>query len=257
MVAIDCIITTQGLTKHYGSFTAVDGLSLHVRRGSIYGFLGPNGAGKSTTMKLLLGLLPPDGGSFTVDGLSFPGDRRAILSRTGSLIEAPSFYGNLTGRENLELQRRILHLPESAVDEALALTGLTEFAGRLAKRYSMGMKQRLGLAGALLGKPPLLILDEPTNGLDPAGIHEIRQLILSLPRLWDCTVLLSSHLLAEIERMAEDVGILNRGHLLFEGSLDSLRQQARKPDRPSGSLEELFLELVEGDNASSRGGERP
>ena len=246
---MDYIITTENLTKRYKSFTALDSVSLHIRRGSIYGLLGPNGAGKSTAMKLLLGLTAPSGGTFRVDGLRFPGDRQAILRRTGSLIEAPAYYANLTGRENLELIRRVLELPKAAVDEALELVGLSEFGDRLARKYSLGMKQRLGLAGALLGRPPILILDEPTNGLDPAGIHEIRELIKSLPRLYDCTVLLSSHLLSEMELVAEDVGILNHGRLLFEGSLDQLREQAGQEGPTAGNLEELFLQMIDRDNA--------
>lgn len=215
----DCIITTEQLTKKYKNFTSVNNVSLHIRKGSIYGFLGPNGAGKSTTMKMLLGLTKPTSGSFTIDGKHFPADRLAILKEIGSFIESPSFYSNLTGRENLDIIRRILKLPKSTVDEALELVGLTEFGDRLAKKYSLGMKQRLGLAGALLGRPPILILDEPTNGLDPSGIHEIRNLVKSLPTLYDCTVLISSHMLSEIELMADDIGILNHGRLLFEGSL--------------------------------------
>ena len=178
------MITTCHLTKKYKSFTAVNDVSLHIQKGRIYGFLGPNGAGKSTTMKMLLGLTAPTKGSFTINGKHFPDDRLEILKGIGSLIEAPSFYANLTGRENLDIIRRILDLPKHAVDDALALVGLTEFENRLAKKYSLGMKQRLGLAEALLGRPPILILDEPTNGLDPSGIHEIRNLIKSLPALY-------------------------------------------------------------------------
>ncbi len=246
---MDYIITTEKLTKKYRNFISVNDVSLHIRKGSIYGFLGPNGAGKSTTMKMLLGLTAPTKGSFTMDEKHFPADRLAILKEIGSFIESPSFYANLTGRENLDLIRRILRLPESAVDDALALVGLTEFGDRLAKKYSLGMKQRLGLAGALLGRPPILILDEPTNGLDPSGIHEIRNLIKSLPDLYDCTVLISSHMLAEIELMADDIGILNHGRLLFEGSLDALRQSALQSGFSADNLEEMFLSMVEMDNA--------
>ena len=163
---MDYIITTEQLTKKYKNFTSVNNVSLHIQKGSIYGFLGPNGAGKSTTMKMLLGLTAPTKGSFTIDGKHFPDDRIAILKEIGSFIESPSFYANLTGRENLDIIRRILGLPKDAVEDALDLVGLTEFGGRLAKKYSLGMKQRLGLAGALLGRPPILILDEPTNHLD-------------------------------------------------------------------------------------------
>ena len=187
---MDYIITTKQLTKKYKNFTSVNNVSLHIPKGSIYGFLGPNGAGKSTTMKMLLGLTAPTKGSFTIDGKRFPDDRIDILKEIGSFIESPSFYANLTGRENLDIIRRILGLPKDAVEDALELVGLTDFGGRLAKKYSLGMKQRLGLAGALLGRPPILILDEPTNGLDPSGIHEIRNLVKSLPDLYDCTILI-------------------------------------------------------------------
>lgn len=242
------IVTTEHLTKKYKSFIAVNDVSLHIRKGSIYGFLGPNGAGKSTTMKMLLGLTAPTKGVFTIDGKQFPADRIPILKEIGSFIESPSFYANLTGRENLDIIRRILELPKSAVDDALELVGLSEFGDRLAKKYSLGMKQRLGLAGALLGRPPILILDEPTNGLDPSGIHEIRNLIKSLPDLYDCTILISSHMLSEIELIADDIGILNHGHLLFEGSLDELRQHALQSGFTSDNLEDMFLSMIDEDN---------
>lgn len=245
---MDYIITTEQLTKKYKNFTSVNNVSLHIRKGSIYGFLGPNGAGKSTTMKMLLGLTAPTKGSFTIDGKQFPGDRIAILKEIGSFIEAPSFYANLTGRENLDIIRRILGLPKAEVEDALELVGLTEFGDRLAKKYSLGMKQRLGLAGALLGRPPILILDEPTNGLDPSGIHEIRNLVKSLPDLYDCTVLISSHMLSEIELIADDIGILNHGQLLFEGSMNDLRQYALQSGFAADNLEDVFLSMVEKDN---------
>lgn len=249
---MDYIITTEHLTKKYKNFTSVNSVSLHIRKGSIYGFLGPNGAGKSTTMKMLLGLTAPSKGNFTIDGKHFPDDRIAILKEIGSFIESPSFYANLTGRENLDIIRRILGLPKSAVEDALELVGLTEFGDRLAKKYSLGMKQRLGLAGALLGRPPILILDEPTNGLDPSGIHEIRNLVKSLPDLYDCTILISSHMLSEMELMADDIGILNHGRLLFEGSLDDLRQSALQSGFAADNLEDMFLSMVEKDNAVRR-----
>ena len=246
------IIETKNLTKSYADFTAVSGINLHIPKGAVYGFLGPNGAGKSTTMKMLLGLTAPTKGSFTIDGKQFPNDRLSILKEVGSFIESPSFYANLTGQENLDIIRRILGLPKRSVTDALELVGLSEFGGRLAKKYSLGMKQRLGLAGALLGRPPILILDEPTNGLDPSGIHEIRNLIRSLPGLYDCTVLISSHMLSEIELMADDIGILNHGRLLFEGSLDELRQNALQSGFAADNLEEMFLSMVDKDNASRK-----
>lgn len=249
---MDDIITTNQLTKKYKNFIAVNNVSLHIRKGSIYGFLGPNGAGKSTTMKMLLGLTAPTKGTFTIDGKHFPDDRLTILKEIGSFIESPSFYANLTGRENLDVIRRILGLPKSSVEDALELVGLSEFGNRLAKKYSLGMKQRLGLAGALLGRPPILILDEPTNGLDPSGIHEIRELVKALPGLYDCTILISSHMLSEIERMADDIGILNHGRLLFEGSLDSLRQSALKAGFAADNLEDMFLSMVEKDNGARK-----
>ncbi len=255
-VDMEYIITTEQLTKKYKNFVSVNNVSLHIRKGSIYGFLGPNGAGKSTTMKMLLGLTAPTKGSFAIDGRHFPEDRITILKGVGSFIESPSFYANLTGRENLDIIRRILGLPGDSVDDALELVGLEEFGGRLAKKYSLGMKQRLGLAGALLGRPPVLILDEPTNGLDPSGIHEIRNLVKSLPGLYDCTIMISSHMLSEIELMADDIGILNHGNLLFEGSLEELRNSAGQAGNShkisEANLEDVFLGMVEQDNAARK-----
>lgn len=248
------VIETDNLTKTYAGFTAVSGVSLHIPQGAVYGFLGPNGAGKSTTMKMLLGLTKPTSGSFTIDGKKYPEDRVEILKEVGSFIEAPAFYGNLSGEENLEIIRRILGLPKFAVTEALEIVGLTQFKTRLAKKYSLGMKQRLGLAGALLGRPPILLLDEPTNGLDPVGIHEIRTLIRSLPEKFNCTVLVSSHLLSEIELMADHIGILNHGRLLFEGTLDELRCSAAAKGYPTDNLEDTFLALIDADNQASSAG---
>lgn len=247
------IIETKKLTKTYADFTAVSNVNLHIPKGTVYGFLGPNGAGKSTTMKIFLGLTKQTSGSFVIDGKKFPENRVKILKEVGSFIEAPAFYGNLSGEENLEIVRKILGLPKSSVSEALEIVGLTQYKKRLAKKYSLGMKQRLGLASALIGKPPILILDEPTNGLDPVGIHEIRTLIRSLPQQFDCTVLVSSHLLSEIELMADNVGILNHGHLLFEGTFDELKQEAVSKGYPTDNLEDTFLALIDDDNRQ-RGG---
>lgn len=242
------IIETHNLTKAYADFTAVSNVNLHIPKNAVYGFLGPNGAGKSTTMKMFLGLTRPTGGSFTIDGKTHPQNRVEILKEIGSFIEAPAFYGNLSGEENLDIIRRILNLPKTSVQEALEIVGLTQFKRRPAKKYSLGMKQRLGLAGALIGKPPILILDEPTNGLDPVGIHEIRMLIRSLPERFGCTVLVSSHMLSEIELMADHVGILNHGHLLFEGTLEELKSSAGSQGYPTDHLEDTFLALIDADN---------
>lgn len=247
------IIESNNLSKSYAGFTAVSGLDLHVPEGAVYGFLGPNGAGKSTTMKMFLGLTKPSGGSFVIDGMKYPENRGQILKEVGSFIEAPAFYGNLSGEENLDIIRRILGLPKSAAEEVLEMVGLTEHKKKLAKKYSLGMKQRLGLAGALLGKPPILILDEPTNGLDPVGIHEIRTLIRSLPQRFRCTVFVSSHLLSEMELIADHIGILNHGHLLFEGTLNDLKAQAAFQGYESDNLEDIFLELINADNRQKGG----
>ena len=247
------IIETNHLTKSYADFTAVSGINIHIPKGTVYGFLGPTGAGKSTTMKMFLGLTRPTSGSFVIDGMKYPENRMQILKEIGSFIEAPAFYGNLSGEENLDIVRKILGLPKAAVDEALELVGLTQYKNRLARKYSLGMKQRLGLASALIGRPPILILDEPTNGLDPVGIHEIRTLIRSLPQKFDCTVLVSSHLLSEIELMADNIGILNHGHLLFEGTLDELKSTAITQGYPTDNLEDTFLAFVDADNRQ-RGG---
>ena len=219
----DCIITTEQLTKKYKNFTSVNNVSLHIRKGSIYGFLGPNGAGKSTTMKMLLGLTKPTAGSFTIDGKHFPADRLAILKEIGSFIESPSFYSNLTGRENLDIIRRILKLPKSTVDEALELVGLTEFGDRLAKKYSLGMKQRLGLAGALLGRPPILILDEPTAGLDPKERIRIRNLISDLSG--DKIVLIATHVVSDIEFISKEILLMKNGRVVDKDCPEALQKK--------------------------------
>lgn len=216
------VVRSTGLTKQYGNAEVVSGVGLEVPARQVYGFLGPNGAGKSTTMKMLLGLTRPTNGSVEVFGEPFSPGR--TLSRVGSLIEQPSFYGHLTGRENLDIVRRVKHLAAASIDQALDTVGLSHAAGKQARAYSLGMKQRLGLAMALLGEPELLILDEPTNGLDPSGIHEIRELITSLPASRGITVMVSSHLLSEIEQMADTIGIISHGHLLYQGPLSALAE---------------------------------
>ena len=209
------MIKTEQLTKKYKSFVAVNDVSLHIRKGSIYGFLGPNGAGKSTTMKMLLGLTAPTKGRFEIDGKQFPDDRLSILKEVGSFIESPSFYANLTGRENLDIIRRILGLPKSAVEDALELVGLSEFGNRLAKKYSLGMKQRLGLAGALLGRPPILILDEPTASLDAIAEQEIFNQFDALRK--GKTTLFVSHRLSSATT-ADRIIVLANGSIAEEGT---------------------------------------
>lgn len=223
------IIETTALTKSYHGIPAVNGISLQVPEGSVYGFLGPNGAGKSTAMKLLLGLAQKDSGSIRLFGEELtPSSRISILKQTGSLIESPSYYGNLTGYENLQITCMLKGLPESEILRVLKMVRMDGQKNKKASRYSLGMKQRLAIANALLGSPRLLLLDEPTNGLDPAGIHEMRELIRNLPKTAGMTVLISSHLLSEMEQMANHIGILSRGSLVFQGPLSALQAKAER-----------------------------
>jgi ABC-2 type transport system ATP-binding protein len=215
------VIETQGLTRFYGNFKAVDNLSLQVPVGSIYGFLGPNGAGKTTTIRMLLGLIRPRAGDIKLFGLPLKGNAPTLLGKVGSLVESPSLYPHLTGWENLEVVRIMTGGSRSEIERVLSVVKLEDAAHSQVKNYSLGMRQRLGLAMALFGKPRLLILDEPTNGLDPAGIHEMRELIGSLPQQ-GITVFLSSHLLNEVEQMASHIGIINSGKLIFQGTADEL-----------------------------------
>ena len=209
------IIETQNLTKTYGDFTAVSNLNLHIRKGSVYGFLGPNGAGKSTTIKMFLGLTHPTAGSFQIDGKTYPADRVPILKEVGSFIEAPAFYGNLTGEENLEIIRRILGLPKSSVSDALELVGLTPFRKRLAKKYSLGMKQRLGLAGALIGRPPILILDEPTKGVDVGSKAAIYAIMSDLAEQGMGILMISSEM-PEVMNMSDRIYVMSEGRITAE-----------------------------------------
>lgn len=225
---MNAIILTDALTKQYNRKTVVSQLDLRVPAGSIYGFLGPNGAGKSTTMKMLLGLAKPTAGRISILGKSVtPQNRLAILSDTGSLIESPAYYGHLSGKENLQIICTLKRVPEKEIDRVLSIVRMENQKDKKVKQYSLGMKQRLGLAAAMLGNPRLLLLDEPTNGLDPAGIQEMRELICSLPKEYGITVLVSSHLLAEIDQMATHVGIIDKGQLIFQDSLSALHEHSR------------------------------
>lgn len=221
------IIETEHLTKYYGKTPVVDSLSLSVPEGSVYGFIGPNGAGKSTTMKMLLGLVKPNSGSIRLLGKSMTQQNRlSLLRQTGSLIESPACYGHLTGEENLQILAELKNVPERNIDRVLEIVELTD-SRRKVQQYSLGMRQRLGIAQALLGNPKLLILDEPTNGLDPSGIQQMRSLIKDMPNRCGATVLISSHLLGEMEQMVDQVGIINHGRLLFQGELDDLRKHSQ------------------------------
>jgi ABC-type multidrug transport system ATPase subunit len=216
----ELVVETNELTKRYGDRLAVDRVAMTVHRGEVYGFLGPNGAGKTTTLRMLLGLVRPTGGVAEVLG-SEPGDP-AVMARVGALVEGPGFYPALSGRDNLRVMARYRGLSESVVDEALAQVDLGDRGRDKFKSYSLGMKQRLGVASALMGHPELIILDEPTNGLDPAGMADMRTLIVKLARAGQ-TVVLSSHLLAEVQDICDRVGVINDGTLLTEATVAELR----------------------------------
>jgi ABC-type multidrug transport system ATPase subunit len=225
---MNAVVETRGLCKQYGPALRVNHLDLTVPEGAVYGFLGPNGAGKSTTLKLLLGLARPTAGEIAVFGRPMgPRTRMETLSQVGSLIESPSYYGHLTGAENLHIVQTLRGAPERDIGEVLRIVRLDGQKGKRTAHYSLGMKQRLGLAAALLGFPRLLILDEPTNGLDPAGIQEMRELIRSLPGRFGMTVVVSSHLLSEIDQIADVVGIIREGELVFQDRLSVLHARSR------------------------------
>jgi ABC-2 type transport system ATP-binding protein len=225
---MNSIIETHQLNFSFGKKMVLQNLDLAVPQGSIYGFLGPNGAGKTTTIRILLGLIELKSAEVKVFGQNIRQHRLEILKKVGALVEMPSLYEHLSGRKNLEISRLLYgNLPKTRIDEVLEIVGLSQDAHRPAKQYSLGMKQRLGLAICLLANPELLILDEPTNGLDPNGIKEIRELIIQLNRDLGKTIFVSSHLLAEVEKTATHVGIIHQGKLHFQGTIQDLhaRQQ--------------------------------
>ena len=218
-------IETRELSRRFGARTAVDRVSMTVPQRAVYGFLGRNGAGKTTTLKMLLGLIQPNAGSAMIDGVDVARDRIGAARRVGALLEAHGFYVNLTGRENLDLTRTLLGVAATEVDRVLEVVEMRADAARQVSDYSLGMRQRLGLARAMLGAPPVLVLDEPTNGLDPDGIADMRRFLKALPDRTGATVLLSSHLLGEIEQTATHIGIVNEGRLVLEGELSRLKSE--------------------------------
>ncbi|MED4754980.1 ABC transporter ATP-binding protein [Brevibacillus choshinensis] len=223
------IIKTTQLTKKYGDQTAVDNLNMTIKQGQIYGFLGQNGAGKTTTIRMLLGLIKPTHGSIEMFGEHLYAKQRDILRRVGSIVEFSGFYENLTARENLLINARLMGVhTKNAIEEALEIVGLQDEPSKMVGKFSLGMKQRLGIARAILHHPELLILDEPTNGLDPIGIKEIRNLIKALAEERKITILVSSHILSEVEQLADHIGIIHLGKLLEEVSFAELRQRNRK-----------------------------
>ncbi len=245
------LIETTNLTKQYGKNRCVNSLHMQVPKGAVYGFLGPNGAGKSTTLKMILGLAKPTAGSITLFGTPVNEKNRIkLLADTGSLIESPSYYGHLTGEENLHILQTLKGCPKEDIDEVLRIVRLNDARKKKVNHYSLGMKQRLGLAAALLGFPKLLILDEPTNGLDPAGIQEMRELICSLPSTYGITVVVSSHLLSEIDQMADHVGIIRKGELVYQDTLEALHSHAKqqialRTDQPAIVISLLHQDGIE------------
>lgn len=226
---MEMILQTTELCKSFKNQKAVNKISLNIGKGKVYGLLGPNGAGKSTTLKMLTGVLKPTAGEIYFNGKPWS---RAVLSQMGALIENPPVYGNLSARENLKVRSLLLGVGEKRIDEVLQIVSLADTGKKKAGQFSLGMKQRLGIAMALLGEPELLILDEPTNGLDPIGIEELRGLIRSFPAQ-GITVVLSSHILSEVQLIADDVGIISNGILGYEGPLEQ-----------GQDLEELFMNVV-------------
>ena len=223
-----CVETINLTHRFAGDEIALNRVNLQVVEGSIYGFLGPNGAGKTTTLKLILGLLKKQHGDITIFGKSFAHHRVETLKRIGSMIESPSIYGHLTAVENLRVLQKVYQCPRRRMEEVLELVGLAGTGRKKAGRFSLGMKQRLSIAMALLHNPALLILDEPTNGLDPNGILEIRELLHELNQAHGITVLISSHILNEIEKLVTHIGIIHRGNLLFQGTLADLIAKQRQ-----------------------------
>lgn len=223
------VIQTKQLTRVFGEQTAVNGVDLHVKKGKIYGLLGRNGAGKTTIMKMILGLTPITSGEIEVFGKNIKGREKMIYPRIGAIIETPGFYPNLTGTENLEIFAKLRGTASpNAVKNALEVVGLPYKDKKLFGKYSLGMKQRLGIANAILHDPELLILDEPTNGLDPIGIAEVRNFIWNLSAVSGKTVLISSHILSEISLLADDIGIIDHGVLLEESSMEELKRKNGK-----------------------------
>ena len=246
------LVETHNLTKEYGKVRCVDSVNMQVSPGAVYGFLGPNGAGKSTTLKMILGLAKPTAGNITLFGIPVNEKNRIkLLKQTGSLIESPSYYGHLTGEENLQIIQTLKGCSKKDIDKVLKIVRLDDARKKLVNHYSLGMKQRLGLAAALLGFPRLLILDEPTNGLDPAGIQEMRELICTLPSEYGITVIVSSHLLSEIDQMADHVGIIRKGELVYQNTLESLHSHAKQQIALRVSHTAIALDLLRQDGITA------
>ncbi|AKN33409.1 bacitracin ABC transporter ATP-binding protein [Clostridium carboxidivorans P7] len=251
------IIETKNLTKEYNGTLSVNNLNISIEEGQIYGFLGPNGAGKTTSIRMILGLIKPTKGSVSVFGYDQNKKNRTdILKNVGALIENAASYPHLTAYENLKIMSTLTNSSKSDIDEVLKIVRLNDVKNKMVKEFSLGMRQRLGIAMAILRKPKLLILDEPTNGLDPSGIHEIRELIKEIPKLYGSTVLISSHLLSEIDQIATHVGIITKGSLVYQGTIEELRSKGHekikiRTDNMNGTInilnqKEIFHNVQDG-----------
>lgn len=249
----DKLLETHNLTKEYsGGEKAVDNINITVYKGDIYGFLGPNGAGKSTTMKTILGLVKPTSGNVIINGYDITKDREKAISKIGAMVEAPSFYGGLSGYKNLILMADLYGMPKGRVDEVLEMADITYAKDKKVYKYSLGMKQRLGIARAFLNSPDLVILDEPTNGLDPQGIKEIRELIQTLSKKYNVSFLISSHILSEIQAICNRIGIIQKGKLKAQGYVSDLLNTNEEIIEIHTKEKEKTSRIIKGMNIGSR-----
>lgn len=247
------ILKCTKLKKQIKSKILVDDISFSINKGDVVGFIGPNGAGKSTIIKLILGLMKLSSGNVEINGYDIEKNFVKAIEKVGAIVENPDLYMYLSGYDNLKITANYYkNISQNRIEDVIKIIGLEKQIKDKVSTYSLGMKQRLAIGEAIINQPELLILDEPTNGLDPAGIHEIRNLVKSLPKRYDCTVLISSHMLSEIELLADDIGILNHGRLLFEGSLEDLKFTAHESGFENDNLEEMFLSMIDEDNTNRK-----
>lgn len=247
------ILKCTKLKKQIKSKILVDDISFSINKGDVVGFIGPNGAGKSTIIKLILGLMKLSSGNVEINGYDIEKNFVKAIEKVGAIVENPDLYMYLSGYDNLKITANYYkNISQNRIEDVIKIIGLEKQIKDKVSTYSLGMKQRLAIGEAIINQPELLILDEPTNGLDPAGIHEIRNLVKSLPKRYDCTVLISSHMLSEIELLADDIGILNHGRLLFEGSLEDLKFIAHEAGFENDNLEEMFLSMIDEDNTNRK-----
>lgn len=247
------ILKCTKLKKQIKSKILVDDISFSINKGDVVGFIGPNGAGKSTIIKLILGLMKLSSGNVEINGYDIEKNFVKAIEKVGAIVENPDLYMYLSGYDNLKITANYYkNISQNRIEDVIKIIGLEKQIKDKVSTYSLGMKQRLAIGEAIINQPELLILDEPTNGLDPAGIHEIRNLVKSLPKRYDCTILISSHMLSEIELLADDIGILNHGRLLFEGSLEDLKFTAHESGFENDNLEEMFLSMIDEDNTNRK-----